>query len=629
MSRFVTVNTNNANSGNEGSTNFYGITSIESALTTSNSNASGNSGGYIMFKTKGDAGALDERMRITSGGSVGIGTTSPSSLFSVQGNTDLGNSYSSTNSSTYTTRISGYAMRYDASNRYGNYGILILNADNGWTASARRFMITNGLNVNKFAIIRSVDATTDPSFGDGGAISSGTADFVIDSAGNVGIGTTSPTAKLQLEGNSILNGNVSINTTYNGFALNVSGVAYIIGGSAWVQNGYGYVNSGATSTGLYPMSDNTIQLRIANSTAVTVSSSSNLLVGTTTDSGFKLDVNGTLRSVGTIRSNQGYAYSNGIINITGGSSSWIFLGTISIAQGGNTAVITIEGGSGYNADENQNGSARIFIRTSNGSPNGSGWYYSATLSQTGYNAGVASSCIITQTNATTYNVYVNFGQYSGNTYYKVEGSEFTWTASNSNYGATAPTGGQTLTNVFKVISASTFASSVGISGNVDIGGYTHSEGRVRIQGGSDQGSQLNLWANSSGNTFLAGFNFAIHTGSNNSRTQKFFISNTGDATFSSSVTASSFFESSDSRIKILLEDDLDYLSIANVSAKYYEKNGKAELGYFAQDFESILPSAISKNEDGYLNLSYREVHTAKIAALEKEVKELKEKLKNK
>jgi hypothetical protein len=355
----------------------------------------------------------------------------------------------------------------------------------------------------------------------------------------------------------------------------------------------------------------------------------NVLIGTTTDAGFKLDVNGTLRAVGTIRSNQGYAYSNGIINITGGSSSWIFLGTISIAQGGNTAVITIEGGSGYNADEGQNGSARIFIRTSNGSPNGSGWYYSATLSQTGFSSAVASSCIITQTNSTTYNVYVNFGPYSGNTYYKVEGSEFTWTASNSNYGATAPTGGQTLTNVFKVLSASTFSSSVGISGNVDIGGNTELTGRLRIQGGSDQGSQLSLWANSNGNTFLAGFNFAIHTGSNNSRTQKFFISNTGDATFSSSVTASSFFESSDSRIKILLEDELDYLSIANVSAKYYEKNGKAELGYFAQDFESILPSAISKNEDGYLNLSYREVHTAKIAALEKEVKELKEKLKNK
>ena len=72
----------------------------------------------------------------------------------------------------------------------------------------------------------------------------------------------------------------------------------------------------------------------------------------------------------------------------------------------------------------------------------------------------------------------------------------------------------------------------------------------------------------------------------------------------------------DRRIKTLLGDTIDYQAIANVTAKYYEKNGKTELGYFAQDFEQLLPSAVSKNEDGYLNLSYREVHTAKIANLE-------------
>ena len=80
ISRFVTYNSNNGNSGNEGATQFYGITSIESALTTSNSNASGNSGGYLMFKTKGDAGTLDERMRITSGGNVVIGNTVASNV---------------------------------------------------------------------------------------------------------------------------------------------------------------------------------------------------------------------------------------------------------------------------------------------------------------------------------------------------------------------------------------------------------------------------------------------------------------------------------------------------------------------------------------------------------------------
>jgi hypothetical protein len=97
---------------------------------------------------------------------------------------------------------------------------------------------------------------------------------------------------------------------------------------------------------------------------------------------------------------------------------------------------------------------------------------------------------------------------------------------------------------------------------------------------------------------------------------------------SGQLTASAFFESSDSRIKIQLKDDLDYSAIANVKAKYYEKNGKIELGYFAQDFEYLLPSAVSKNENGMLNLSYREVHTAKIAYLEEKIIQLEQQLKN-
>ena len=109
----------------------------------------------------------------------------------------------------------------------------------------------------------------------------------------------------------------------------------------------------------------------------------------------------------------------------------------------------------------------------------------------------------------------------------------------------------------------------------------------------------------------------------------FIVFNNGAIESLSTVTATAFFESSDSRIKTLLDDKLDYQAIANVTAKYYEKNGKIELGYFAQDFETLLPSAISKNEDGYLNLSYREVHTAKIAYLEKRITELEKQLKNK
>jgi hypothetical protein len=95
---------------------------------------------------------------------------------------------------------------------------------------------------------------------------------------------------------------------------------------------------------------------------------------------------------------------------------------------------------------------------------------------------------------------------------------------------------------------------------------------------------------------------------------------------SGAITGSAFFESSDFRLKTLIENNPIVAGIENLQAKLYEKNGKIELGYFAQDVEKIMPYAVTKNADGFLNLSYREVHTAKIARLEKEVAELKAKL---
>jgi hypothetical protein len=106
---------------------------------------------------------------------------------------------------------------------------------------------------------------------------------------------------------------------------------------------------------------------------------------------------------------------------------------------------------------------------------------------------------------------------------------------------------------------------------------------------------------------------------------KFYYPN-GAATFNNTVTATAFFESSDKTIKTLIEDNYQTKGIESVTAKLYLKNGVEELGYFAQDLQGILPSAVTTGENGLLNLSYREVHTAKIARLEKEVEQLKAQL---
>ena len=103
------------------------------------------------------------------------------------------------------------------------------------------------------------------------------------------------------------------------------------------------------------------------------------------------------------------------------------------------------------------------------------------------------------------------------------------------------------------------------------------------------------------------------------------LASSGAATFTSSVTATSFFESSDSRLKTLIQDNYQTKGIASITPKLYTKNGKVELGYYAQDLVGVLDSAVVKGNDDMLSLSYREVLVAKVYALEQRIKELETK----
>ena len=120
-------------------------------------------------------------------------------------------------------------------------------------------------------------------------------------------------------------------------------------------------------------------------------------------------------------------------------------------------------------------------------------------------------------------------------------------------------------------------------------------------------------------TITSGGNVLINTTSDNGNRLRV----NGTIFSDSSITATSFFESSDATLKTLIADNYQAKGIDSVVAKLYIKNGKEELGYFAQDLQTVLPSAVSKGSDGLLNLSYREVHTAKIAYLEEEIRQIK------
>jgi predicted heme/steroid binding protein len=118
-------------------------------------------------------------------------------------------------------------------------------------------------------------------------------------------------------------------------------------------------------------------------------------------------------------------------------------------------------------------------------------------------------------------------------------------------------------------------------------------------------------------------NSVAWVGGGNSGLRAYICLADGTAYHSGSLTASSFFEISDSRLKKVVKNDYKAIGIENIKSRLYIKNGREELGYFAQDFAEILPSAIAEAYDGFLTLSYTQVHTAKIAIIEDEVTILK------
>jgi hypothetical protein len=101
----------------------------------------------------------------------------------------------------------------------------------------------------------------------------------------------------------------------------------------------------------------------------------------------------------------------------------------------------------------------------------------------------------------------------------------------------------------------------------------------------------------------------------------------GNNTVAGNMTAVAFFESSDKRLKKIVDENYRLESITSIKPKFYEKNGRLEAGYIAQEVQEIYAHAVQEGVEGYLNLSYGQVHTLKIANLEDSVDEIKKKIK--
>jgi hypothetical protein len=117
----------------------------------------------------------------------------------------------------------------------------------------------------------------------------------INSSGNVGIGTTSPTASYKLD----VSGNAWIENRLATTTLRVGGGGIYTG---TIDFGNSYISQ--TSGPLLTIQSNvTLDLSTNFATRIRIPSNGNVLIGTTTDAGYKLDVNGTARVSGAITCN--------------------------------------------------------------------------------------------------------------------------------------------------------------------------------------------------------------------------------------------------------------------------------------------------------------------------------------
>lgn len=156
------------------------------------------------------AGSLGTRMVVDSSGRVGIGTTAPSTLLHVGlAGTTLGTIGLAGNTSGLVT------MRPAAA---AGTWTLTLPVDDG---AAGQFLQTDGAGVTSWQTAS----------GDTSGWSFNGTDIFNDNAGNVGIGTSTPVTKLDVNGNINI-GSAAINgtiTSYNGDATVGNGVASIVG----------------------------------------------------------------------------------------------------------------------------------------------------------------------------------------------------------------------------------------------------------------------------------------------------------------------------------------------------------------------------------------------------------------
>ena len=574
----------------------------------------GNSVGSYLYSTNTDtelystnalkfAVAGAERMRLTAAGNFGIGTTNPTQMFSVAGNAIIGQGQNR-------------PVTYDSNG--GNFRIT---ANTGGWATGYYFNGSSGTFRGGFGAYG--EANDLGWYFIGSDYNASTATYFLPN-GNVGIGTTSPEHRLDVNGTgrftTSTNKNIIIKDASHSTLGNltsaitfsrpdgVSDLAAIFGGgqsgglAIAARGGLSFLTGGG---GTYPT---TVQ-------RMTIVEDGNVGIGTTSP-------NNKLYIVSSAQ-NSGLSVMDW--NGAGGWGGGINLGVtgLSLETLGKIYTSLTNGGPGSVA-----GDLRFQTAT------GGALFDRMTITSTG-NVGIGT------TSPSERLTVSGNGTFSGSltTAGLLVTNNRLWISANnpiSDWISSSLTAGYSATNSYgwvnsagSLVFGTNGAEAMRItSGNVGIGTTSPAErlsvvGKVRffdsgypyIDLGINTSNYWRIINDNPNDTFVIGKN----------GTSQFIINGaSAAATFTGSVTATSFFASSDIRLKNIIKTNYNPTGIEAISYKWKDSgiDTKIHVGYSAQQVQEFMPDAVSKDSNGKLSVNYVEVLVAKIAVLEAKVRHL-------
>jgi hypothetical protein len=614
--------------------------------------------------------AAIERVRVVASGNVGIGTNNPLNNLHVSGAAAIGAGYVTyywqpsagdkvLQLSTQTAPTTGTGSVITLGGRYGS-----------------------GNDVTTWASIAGLKENSTNSDGDGylalfTAKESQAGSFErmrVTSAGNVGIGTTTPGSVLQVNGGAAIgysastaapaNGLIVSGATTIGGALTLSTTAtgsssdqvLVIDGSNAVKK---ITQASLVGSNAWALSGN----NLATVTATLGSAPSGPFFGTTTGNTQALQISmnnvvqAIMSSTGVLSLNNDMLVNTLTIGKgkvgTGGASpnnTAIGFRTLeSVTTGGdNTAVgyfaLQKSTGSGAGGGRNTAVGAYALQQATSGSDNAAVGAGSMAVVTTGnYNTSVGSSALNNLTTGSN-NTAMGYGagQYitSGSNNQTSTNSVYlgydTRAASNGNdneivigymargLGSNTAVLGNTNTTITRLngnvgIGISAATNSLHIDrGNATASYAQFTAGTTTAQTSSD-GSIFGIDA--SGNTIInQRENLDLIVSTNN--TERMRVAAGGDITIGGNVTATAFFESSDARLKdvVLRDGDVVYFRWKD------KRDERLHIGYLAQEVKEKLPEQVKTDEQGMMSVNYIEVLVAKLRTLEKRVEELEKKL---